>query len=326
MISIKELQEGRRVHGKFAIRTKETPREYKRKEGMYFFMTVGNKTGDIPLRYWGGADPEALRKLYSTLEVGDVIEVTGDIEYDRFSEQLVISVNEGIHTLRKCTPDEYNIEDFIPTTTKNLRHLEEGVMRLVNSVRDEHLSALLDSFFGDERFLSEFKKAPAAMVHHHNYVGGLIEHTYNVARICEVLCAFYPELNRDLLITAALLHDIGKLPAYVYTTSIEQSDDGRFIGHIILGDRILREKIEKIEHFPEQLKKELCHAIAMHHAMAEEGIPSRVKTPEACALHQADKLDAYVKNFLQAVEASRDMGTWVYDRTLGQEIYTGGGD
>lgn len=321
-MEIGNLKEGESVRGKFAIRDKEPPKEYKTKPGRYFFMYVGNKTGDIYMKYWGGADERKTLSLYNGLNIGDVIEITGDVLYDRFDKQLVIAINEDTHMLRKCNEDEYSIEDFIPKTKKNVEEMLTELNNIIQSIHNEHLNKLLHKFFDDTIFISCFKEVPAATSKHHNYLGGNLEHVLSVTKFCMLICDIYPELNRDLLLTSAILHDVGKLSEYIYTTSIERTDTGKMVGHLILGDRIINQKIEEIEDFPEDLKMKLSHTILSHHGRVEWGSPIGLKTAEACALHYADEFDAKVKEFLQSIEkASQYAVDWAYSPSLGHEIY-----
>ncbi len=322
MIEISNLKEGSRFQGKLAVRSKETPRDYKNKDGKYFFMVLGNISGNIPVKYWGGSDQDQLMNLYTGIGVGDVVDFSGEVELDRFSGELSISVNEGVHILKKIPGSEIDPEDYLPKAEKDVDTMFSQLSDIISSIEDDNLSRLLASFMDDNQFVSGFKKSPSAMMRHHNYIGGLLEHTLAVATICDTLCKIHGTLKRNLLLTGAILHDIGKMDGYVYSTCINQSDLGKFLGHLILGDRMLQEKILKIPEFPTALKDELSHMITTHHAGAEVGIPSRIKTSEACALHYADTLDAYVKDFLQAVENGRQLGDkWVFDRLLGQEIF-----
>jgi 3'-5' exoribonuclease len=322
MIEITNLKEGNRFQGKLAVRSKETPRDYKNKDGKYFFMVMGNVSGNIPVKYWGGSNPEEAMKLYGSIGVGDVFEFAGDVEVDRFSGELSLSVNEGAHMVKRVPEGEIDIKEYLPQSDKDLNTMFGQLDSLAKSVEDEHLSGLLASFFGDAEFVSELKKAPSAVMYHHNYIGGLLEHTLAVATICDSICSTYPSLNRDMLMAGAILHDVGKLNSYVYRTCIDQSDIGKLLGHVVLGDRMVQQRIEKLQAFPLGKRNELSHIIMAHHARSDDNIPKRIKTVEACALHYADQLDGYVKDFLQAMESNRQLeDKWVFDRTVGHEIY-----
>lgn len=321
---IEEFKEGDSIRGMFAVRSKETPREYKNKPGRYFFLGVGDKTGEISLKYWGGPDEAALVQLYNTLSVGDVVEVTGEVAMDRYDSVLTISMDEGAHAIRKCNEEEFQPEDFLPVSERDIEDMMEELHAIMGSIRDENLREVLESFFSDEVFVSEFKKSPAAMKHHHSYLGGLLEHTLNVVKLCEMQLNHYPVLNRDLLITGAILHDVGKIDAYKAKTSIDMTDSGKFLGHITLGSEIVKEKLKGLSSFPEVLKMKLNHLILSHHGNTESGYerPKGLKIPEAAALYYADLFDSKVKEFLQEMEREKNLeDDWVYLRGLGNEVY-----
>lgn len=321
---LEEIIEGDYIKGKFAVRAKETPREYKNKPGKYFFLNVGDKTGQISLKYWGGPEDRALMDLYNSISVGDVIEVTGEVAMDKYENVLTLSLDEGAHTLRKCEKEEYKPEDFLPVSERNLDDMMEELHAIIGSVRDENMREVLEAFFGDSQFTEAFFKAPAAMKHHHSYIGGLLEHTLNVVKLCDLISENYLTINRDLLITAAILHDIGKIDAYKAQTSIEMSDSGKFLGHITIGSAMLEKRLSTLISFPEVPKMKLKHLMISHHGNTESGYdrPKSLKIPEAAALYYADLYDAKVKEFLQEMEREKDVeDDWVYIRGLGSEVY-----
>ncbi len=324
---IEEFREGDHIVGKFAVRTKETPREYKNKPGKYFFLGVGDNTGEISLKYWGGADDSNLIQLYNSLQVGDVIEIIGDVAMDKFDNVLTINMDEGLHAFRKCGSDEYKPEDFLPITERNIEDMMEEMHAIIGSVQEENLRGLLEGFFLDDGFVKAFKESPAAMKHHHSYVGGLLEHTLNVVKLCDTISKYYPILNRDLLITGAILHDVGKMQAYSALTSIDMTDQGKFLGHISLTTAMVDEKLKGMASFPGVLKMKLNHMLLYHHGNVESGTgyhsPRGLKIPEASALFHADLFDANIKEYLQEMEREKNIeDAWVYLRYVGTEVYT----
>jgi 3'-5' exoribonuclease len=321
---VTDFREGDSIRGKFAVRNKETPREYRNKPGKYFFLGVGDKTGNISLKYWGQADDRMLIDLYNSLEVGDVIEVEGVVAMDRYDNVLTISMDEGLHSLRKCGEGEFKSEDFLPVSERNPEDMMEELHAIMGSVKDENLKSLLDSFFTDDDFSAAFKESPAAMKHHHCYIGGLLEHTLNVVKLCENAANYYPALNRDLLIAGAILHDVGKIGSYKAVTSIDMTDSGKFMGHISLGSAMLEEKLSGMPGFPEVLKMKLKHLLLSHHGNVESGFqgPKGLKIPEAAALYYADLFDANIKDYLQEMENEKNLeDDWVYLRGVGNEVY-----
>jgi 3'-5' exoribonuclease len=175
--------------------------------------------------------------------------------------------------------------------------------------------------------MHDFSHAPSAMTFHHNYIGGNMHHSLGVARLCKTICDYYPGLNRDLIVTGALLHDVGKLREYQTTTTIDKTDEGNFIGHIVIGERWIREKIAEIRNdnqsFDERLELYLCHMILSHHGKYEYGSPRMPKIAEAVVLFQADLMDSQVKNYLQNLEDKKkstdDDWVFVWDPDSGRK-------
>ena len=186
-------------------------------------------------------------------------------------------------------------------------------------------------FLGDEEFVSEFKKKPAAVRHHHVWVSGLLEHTLNVMRLASFVSSQYENVNRDMLITGAFLHDIGKIREYRtlagHVGKFEHTFEGRLIGHLVLGDRMLREKAGLIESFPESKLAQLSHMILSHHGQHEWGAPVRPKTLEAVLLHYVDNIDAKANMFLEELNRPHPLNAeWTqYSSVFGTELFRGDG-
>lgn len=334
MIDVKSLQKGQPIEGVFAVRSKdgkdEGLRDYSNKQGRFFVITVGNRTGDITLKYWGGSDPEGPSRLFASLDVGDIIHVKGQCTYDSYTKGLVISVNEETRYgspeefIKKADAGEYDLKDFLPALPEErIKALAAELKGLVKSVEEPYLKGLLEGFFEDPRFMAVFERAPGAKRRHHNYVGGLLEHTVNVARLCDTLSRFYP-LDRDLLLTGALLHDLGKTQEYSLKASIDVTDEGRFIGHLPLTAAMVGRKIdEEAPGFPERLKLKVLHMILSHHGELEYGSPKEPAFPEAVALFHADYMDSQVKNAFQEADEAPPDEDWHYSRTMSRFLYTG---
>ena len=217
---------------------------------------------------------------------------------------------------------------------KQITQLFEIVKNEINTITEPSLKKLLNLFFKDPEFIQNYKHSPSAISHHHNYVGGNLQHTVGVIKLCNTILDSYPTgINHDLLITGALLHDVGKLKEYKYEAAIEKTAIGNFIGHIVIGDRWIREKINELrqngEEFPEELETHLLHLILSHHGRYEWGSPKIPKTVEACTLHYADLMDSQVKNYQQNLEEAKKMTEedWamVFDSELGKRrlVYLG---
>jgi 3'-5' exoribonuclease len=325
---LKKLPDGSPARGRFAVRGKEAVRDYKSKEGKFFFLEIADRTGSIGLKYWGGSDSKTALELYNSLQPGDVVMLTGTIAMDKYDNVLVITVNEGSNLLKRVenVPAE-ELAEYLPSTKRDRAAMMAQLDGCIGALKDPNLKALLLGFFTDPGFRERYSTSPSAIIHHHNCIGGNLEHSLNVLELCMALCDFYPELDRDLLAAGAVLHDVGKLDEYSAKAAITMTDEGRFLGHVTIGTRLVTEKAQRIAGFPAELLMRLGHIIQNHHGSFNAENPLKgMKVPEAAALHLADEADAMTKEFVQAVEDARQgQDAWVYNRRIGNEIYTRGG-
>jgi 3'-5' exoribonuclease len=322
---IENLRDGDVVNDFYAVKIKNPPRTYKR--GTWFGLVVTDKTGEISVKYWGGDNKDRVKRLYDSFKTGDVVQIRlGNVEI--YEEKPQISINESNGGIRRCGSNEYDVSDFIVSLEKEkIKELFKLIKEDVESIKNLQIKNLLNAFFKDSNFVNDFCSSPSAMTHHHNYVGGNLEHTVGVVRLCKNICEMYQGINRDLTICGAILHDIGKIKEYYITASIDKTDIGNFIGHIVMGDRWIREKIKEIrdneEGFDEELENKICHIILSHHGKYEFGSPRMPKTVEAMVVHAADMMDSQVKNFIQNIEEGRknsdDDWGFIWDSDLGMK-------
>ena len=197
----------------------------------------------------------------------------------------------------------------------------QELLGYAGQVKNPYLHRLLSSFFEeDEAFIKEFKGNSAAKTVHHGFIGGLLEHTLSVVRLCLYYCKSYPLLNQDLLITAAMLHDIGKTKELSPFPKNDYTDEGNFLGHIVMGYEMVTQKMNQIEGFPETLKAEIGHCILAHHRELEYGSPKKPAIAEALALAFADDCDAKMETMREALEA-KDTNDWLgYNRWIDANI------
>jgi 3'-5' exoribonuclease len=285
---------GREITDFFAIsekslRTSKTGKSYLR-------LTCVDKSGVITANIWDNA-----AKLAKNFNISDITKIRATVELYEGQLQLNIS------NIRKAKPEEYDITDFYPATEKDIDLLITRLFEFIDLVSDTYLSTLLHSFFDDKEFLKEFTSAPAAKNWHHNILGGLLHHTINVTTICKHVSDLYEDINKDLLITAAILHDIGKVQEYHLTPFIDFTDKGKLIGHIVLGDEMVTEKCKKIDNFPSKLMIMLRHLLLSHHGEMEKGAPTLPKTREAVLLHYADSLDAHLIGAQELIEDAKKL-------------------
>jgi len=308
---IKDLAEGEIVRDLFSVKLKKPPREYAR--GYVFEMRLSDSTGIIPIKYWGPNDLESVNRLYDSIEVGSVVHVRGRV--GKYRESLEISVDqEG--EISVVDRSDYDLEDFLPTIDKDMNMMMTRLNSHIKQVEEPSLSVLLSTFFADEEFVRSFRESPASIQKHSNYIGGLLEHTLNVVEICSSLHSLKPDLDRDLLITGAILHDIGKIDEYRVTTNIDMSEEGMLLGHIFIGARQVEEASRSIEGFPPRLRYKLVHMILSSHGRYEYGSPRTPQFPEAVALHYADEMDAKVEQFIDVKKSAWTDDNWMFDRDL----------
>jgi len=319
---VDSFKEGDAVNDLFAVARKNPPRPYKK--GTWFDFVATDRTGSIIVKFWGGENKDRVKRLYDSFNAGDVVQIrSGYVEI--YDEKPQISINESTGGIRRCSRNEYDIRDFIPSLDDSRIHeLLNMIKKEIDAVKSEDLRRLLDAFFNDKSFTEAYKISPSAMTHHHNYIGGNLEHIVSVIRLCHTISDMYPNVNKDLLITGAILHDVGKLKEYTVTASIDKTEEGNFIGHIVLGDRWVKEKIEDIRKqgydFPKDTENQISHLILSHHGKYEWGSPRIPTTIEACILHYADLMDSQIKNYMQNIEEAKKISDddwgWVYDSDL----------
>ena len=300
---IKELKEGDRVFDIYLCKHKQ---EAVTKNGKpYESMILQDKTGTIDAKVWEPNNPGI--GDYDDL---DYIEVYGDVT--NFQGQLQISVKR----IRVCHEGEYNPSDYLPVSSKGIDTMYNELKTLIGSIKNTYLHQLLqDLFIDDADFAKKFCNSSAAKTVHHGFVGGLLEHTLSVTKLCDYYCSAYPILQRDLLLTAAMCHDIGKVKEIFAFPVNDYTDDGQLLGHIVMGAQMLGERAAKIDGFPHNLLAELQHCILAHHGKLEYGSPKVPALIEAVALNYADDTDAKMETFKEILENNSENSGWLgYNR------------
>jgi len=294
---IREITEKSRVTGCYLVKKK---REGVTRNGKPFIsMTLADRTGEVEAKVWNRA-----QELGAIFTQDDILEVSGDAE--SYQGRIQISVSR----LKKVPEGEADLEIFIESAPGNLSEMMTSLKNVLGEVESVHLKALIDSFLGDREFISRFKKAPAAKNFHHSYLGGLLEHTLSVCRMAIKVAEHYLKLDRDLMVTAAFLHDIGKIRELNLERQIAYTDEGRLLGHVVLGSAMLDEKLGELSNFPRDLAIRLRHLILSHHGQYEFGSPKQPKFLEAFALHLIDDLDAKINGLARFMEKDRLDGSW----------------
>lgn len=262
----------------------------------YIALILGDKTGRIDGRIFSDDD---IQNIFTTITDGSIYKCDGRVnEFPPDSGKYNIVIDH----LMELPPDEYILEDYIRTSANDKEELVNYIISTIKEIENAELKNLLKSFFCDSEFTGEFYIAPAAKIHHHNYVGGLLDHTIEVLKITKTVHQIFPDINKDLLYTATLLHDIGKIRAYDYdNVSTNMSEEGKLLDHLYLSGAMVEEKLDELN-ISKELSTQLLHVILSHHGEVSNGWGSIVdpKTPEAVALHYADLMDARVKDMFKS--------------------------
>ena len=308
---IKDYKDGDRVFDIYLCKHKISAVT---KNGMpYDTVVLQDKTGTIDAKVW---DPN--NAGIAEFDSLDYIEVYGDIT----SFQGVLQVN--VKRIRKCQEGEYAPADYLPVSRFDREEMYQELLSYINGVENTYLKQLLQEFFvKDQAFISAFKQSSAAKTVHHGFVGGLLQHTLGVTKLCDYYCNTYPLLKRDLLITAAICHDMGKTREISLFPENDYTDAGQFLGHIVIGVEMIGEKVRNIPGFPEVLANELKHCILAHHGEYEFGSPKKPAIMEAMALNLADNTDAKMETFTEILENSKDNNGWLGFNRLFDSNLTG---
>ena len=299
---IKDYKEGDRLSDIYLCKHKQSAVTKNGKP--YDNVILQDKTGTIDAKIW---DPN--NAGIEDFDSMDYIEVYGDVT----SFQGALQVN--VKRVRKCREGEYAPADYLPVSKFGIPEMTEELLKFIGSIKNPYLHDVLEAFFvKDPDFLKAFQQSSAAKTVHHGFVGGLLQHTLAVTRLCDYYCTQYPILNRDLLLTAAICHDIGKTKELSLFPLNDYTEDGQFLGHIVIGTEMVGEKICQIDGFPTLLANELKHCILSHHGELEFGSPKKPAIVEAVALSYADNTDAKMETFTEIMENSAEKGWLGYNR------------
>lgn len=270
-------RENQVVTGFFVAAAKQV--RIKKDGSRYYALTLSDATGQIEARVWDADDAEEF-------DSGDVVKVRGQV--CRYNEKLQVNVDR----IRRAAEDEYALGDFVPQTERDIEEMWSELEGWVASFSDPDLKALLQAFLDDPEIAKDLREAPAAKVLHHAWIGGLLEHVLSLMGLSDLATRHYTNVNRDLLLTGVLLHDIGKLRELKWGTSFDYTLEGQLLGHITIGLGMIEEKIAEIPNFPRTKRMLVEHLVLSHHGKQEFGSPKLPMIPEAILLHYLDDLDA----------------------------------
>lgn len=306
---IKDLTEGARVSDIYLIKSRTSAVTKTGKD--YWNVVLQDKTGAVDAKVWdlGSAGIEEF-------EAKEYVDIVGTVTV--FNGALQVKIERA----RVAREGEYEPADYLPVSKYNIDEMMAELVAMIEKTENPYLKQLLRSFFvEDEEFIGKFRFSSAAKSVHHSFVGGLLEHTLSVAKNCEYFAAHYGVLNRDLLVAAAICHDIGKVREFVPYPENDYSDEGNLLGHIVIGAEMVGERIAAIPGFPANLANELRHCILAHHGELEFGSPKKPALIEAVALSFADNIDAKMETFMEALDSSLNPSEWMgYNKFIESNI------
>jgi 3'-5' exoribonuclease len=299
---VRDLADGQAVVSLFLVHEKEI-RTSPRTGKSWLQLSLGDRTGTISAKMWDNFDA-----LVATFDRDDVIHIRGRVKTYNGEKELTIE------QIVPATENQYEMGDFLPHTKYDVEKLYADLRATVASVRNPYLQKLLVSVVDDPEIAPKFKRAPAAMSMHHAFIGGLLEHVTSLVGLANAFCTHYPELDRDLVVTGAILHDIGKTEELRYVRAIDYSTEGRLLGHITIGAMLVRKKIDAIADFPKPLAVLVEHLMLSHHGSLEFASPTVPQTREALALHFIDDIDSKMAAARATIEAAGTAGNVWTDR------------
>ena len=306
---LNELKEGDRISDIYLCKHKQAAVTKNGKN--YENVILQDKTGTMDAKVWDPNNPGI-----AEFDAMDYIEVVGEV--NSFMGALQVNVKR----IRVCREGEYEPSNYLPVSEKNIDGMFQELLGLIGSIQNNYLKQLLESFFvQDQEFAKAFRNSSAAKAVHHGFVGGLLEHTLSVTKLCDYYCTAYPMLKRDLLLTAAMCHDIGKVKELSAFPTNDYTDDGQFLGHIVMGSQMVAERAAQIPNFPHALLIQVQHCILAHHGKYEYGSPKLPALMEAVALNYADDTDAKMETFKELLENNSENKGWLgYSRLFESNV------
>lgn len=268
---------------KCELRTSKTNKQY-------LALELGDKSSSLNSNMF-----ESFEEIYTKVKVGDIVKVKGSIDEYQGSPQIRVKSIKPV-----SISDDVSVMDFMAKSSRNFDEMKKEFYDRIEKISNPKLQQLLKNIFTEEVF-EKYSMVPAGKSWHHSYIHGLLEHTLEIIKVCDLMCDLHSDLNRDLLICGAMLHDFGKIEELSYETGFEYTDKGKLIGHIVLGSLFINEKINEINNFPIDLKNCLLHLVLSHQGKLEYASPVVPKTVEAIALYQADELSAKVNAYKNAI-------------------------
>jgi 3'-5' exoribonuclease len=306
---VSELQSNQLATGVFLVQSKDI--RLKKSGEPFLSMVLTDRTGDIDAKMWDNVD-----KVMETFSRDDFVKVKGLPQV--FHNRMQFTV----HTLVKVSDAEVDFADYFPASQRDPEEMFAELKSIIASIANPHLRGLLEAVFADPEIARKFKRAPAAKSIHHAWLGGLLEHVLSLCALCRMVAAHYPHIDAGLLLTGAILHDIGKIDELTYDRGFGYSTDGQLLGHLMQGLRMVGDKFSRVPDFPPRLRSLVEHMIISHHGVLEFGSPKVPMFAEALLLHHLDNLDSKMETVRAALAGDKFVnGDWTgyisaLDRTL----------
>ena len=313
-IYVNQIKERDRVNTIFLVRDKITAMAKNGKP--YMTLKLMDSTGDVDGRIWDRVD-----ELSNQFDADDFIRVDAKANVFMGKMQLVIQ------HIEKIAEESVDLADFLPVSSRSATEMRGELDRLLASLENPYIRDLLRSFFDDPEFYRLFSRAPAAKSMHHTYIGGLLEHSLAVAALATDVVKRYPQVDRDLLISGAMLHDVGKVVELSFERSFNYTDEGKLLGHIIIGVQMIEDRIRNIPGFPHELSMKVKHLLLSHHGQYDFGSPKRPKFREAVILNYIDELDSKINAVQLHIDKEHQSSGWTsYHRLFDRYFYMGQGE
>ena len=306
---VSEMQPNQVTTSTFLVHFKDV--RQKKSGEPYLSLVLGDRTGELDAKMW-----DNVAEVMDTFERDDFVKVKGLLQIFQNRPQLTI------HKMVRIVDADVDFADYFPASERDPREMFAELRQIVSTVANVHLRSLLDAFLDDEEIARRYRIAPAAKNVHHAYLGGLIEHVLSLCHLCRAMAAHYRHLDLDLLLTGAVLHDIGKISELTYDRTFGYSTEGQLLGHIIIGLRMVQEKIAGLPDFPPRLRTLVEHMIVSHHGELEFGSPKVPLFAEALLLHHLDNLDSKIECMRNMVAKDRHVeGYWTgYSSALDRSV------
>jgi 3'-5' exoribonuclease len=311
-IYVDQIKERERIESIFLVRDKITAMAKNGKP--YMTLKLMDRTGEVEGRIWDRVD-----EFSRQFDKDDFILINAKASVYMGKMQVVIQ------DLKKVDENQVDLSDFLPVSKRSQADMRHELDQILDSLTDRYIAALLRSFFDDPEFFALYSKAPAAKAMHHVFLGGLLEHSLAVVGLAVDVAARYPQVNRDLLICGALLHDIGKVAELSYRRSFDYTDEGKLLGHIVIGVQMVEDHVRQIDGFPAELSMLIKHLLLSHHGQYDFGSPKRPKFLEAVILNFIDDLDSKINGVQTHIDKEPDReGNWTnYHRLYDRYFYKG---